>query len=286
MLYLVNVLNYLKSFSFKSKMKDEKLMFIVLTIYDRHLRVVHEVPMKHKDNRFIFVLAFLLLGVVLSVQFRSTLKLNKLNASSGYEVEQLNAMITEEKKAGEQLKASVKKNEKLWDDSLKASIHSSNNSYLKNLLDEHEAVKLKTGFTDVMGPGIIIKLDDALARKNQDLSTLIIHDSDIKKLLSELKNAGAQAISINGERIISTSEPICAGPTILINKNRYPVPYTIMAIGNADNLYKKVDESDRMAYMRRDGIRVSIEKSKEVVISKYGNDDLNRLVMGMEVIGK
>lgn len=242
--------------------------------------------MKHKDNRFIFVLAFLLLGVVLSVQFRSTLKLNKLNASSGYEVEQLNAMITEEKKAGEQLKASVKKNEKLWDDSLKASIHSSNNSYLKNLLDEHEAVKLKTGFTDVMGPGIIIKLDDALARKNQDLSTLIIHDSDIKKLLSELKNAGAQAISINGERIISTSEPICAGPTILINKNRYPVPYTIMAIGNADNLYKKVDESDRMAYMRRDGIRVSIEKSKEVVISKYDNDDLNRLVMGMEVIGK
>jgi uncharacterized protein YlxW (UPF0749 family) len=244
--------------------------------------------MEQNKNRFIFVLAFLLLGLVVSVQFRSTLNLNKQKAASGFEVEQLNAMINEEKKTGEALKESIKKNEKLWDDSLKASIQSSDNSYMKRLLEELDAVKLKAGYTDVKGPGIILKLDDALVRKNmnQDLSTLIIHDSDIKKLLSEIKNAGAQAISINGERIISTSETICAGPTILINNNKYPVPYTIKVIGNPDILYKKVDESDRMAYMRRDGIRVSIEKSKEIEINKYGNDDLNRLVWGMEVIRK
>lgn len=244
--------------------------------------------MEYKGNRFIFILAFLLLGLVISVQFRSTLNANKQNAASVLEVEQLNAMIADEKKVGEELKASIKKNEKLWDDRLKASVQSSDNSYAKNLLDELDVIKLKAGFTDVKGPGIIIKLDDGQVRKymGQDLSTLIIHDSDIKRLISDLKNAGAQAISINGERIISTSEPICAGPTILINKNKYPVPYTITAIGNADNLYKKIDQSDRMAYMRRDGIRVSIEKSKEIVINKYGNDDLDRLIAGMEVIGK
>lgn len=242
--------------------------------------------MEQKGNKFILIIIFMLLGTVLAVQFRSTVFANKQKTESGYKIDQLKAMLDEEKKVGEALKASIQKNERNWDNSLKNVIFSSENVQLKKLYDELDDAKLKAGLTDVRGPGIIIKLDDAPARINQDISQLIIHDADIKKILNEIKSAGAQAISINEERIISTSEPVCAGPTILINRNRYPVPYTIKVIGNADTLYKKIDESDRIGLMRRDGIRISIEKSKEIVINRYGNDDIDRLVSGVEVIGK
>ena len=67
-------------------------------------------------------------------------------------------------------------------------------------------------------------------------SWFIIHDYDIRTILNELKTAGAQAIAINGERVVPMSEQICVGPTIIINDNRYPVPYIIEAIGEPDGL--------------------------------------------------
>lgn len=242
--------------------------------------------MDSKNYKVVLLLIFMLLGVALAFQFKSTLSSNKQKLSLTYETNQLKTLLEEEKKHGEQLKAAIKSEEKIWEDNLKSTVISSDNTYLKTLLSDLETARLKAGLTDVKGPGIILKLDDALAKKNYDLTLLLIHDSDIKKLLNEMRLAGAQAISINDERIVSTSEPICAGPTILINKNKYPVPYTIKAIGNPDALYKAVDESQRMTYMRRDGIRVNLEKSKEIIIYKYGNNDIEKLRDNLEVLKK
>ncbi len=235
------------------------------------------------SSKFVLFLAFLLLGTIVAVQFRSTLYRNRQDTSTSYNVEQLKTMLNEEKEAVNKLKTTIAENEKVRDDYLKTAVNNANNDFLKwqhKYLDE---VKLKAGLSDIKGPGITIKLDDAPARKNYPTSFLIIHDADIKKIVNELKKAGAQAISINTERLLATSEQVCAGPTILINKNRYPVPYTIKAVGNADSLYKKVDESERIMLMRRDGIRISIEKSKEIQIPKYGQE-LDKLVEGLEAV--
>lgn len=235
------------------------------------------------SSKFVLFLAFLLLGTIVAVQFRSTLYRNRQNTSTSYNVEQLKTMLNEEREAVNKLKTTIAENEKVRDDYLKTAVNNANNDFLKwqhKYLDE---VKLKAGLSDIKGPGITIKLDDAPARKNYPTSFLIIHDADIKKIVNELKKAGAQAISINTERLLATSEQVCAGPTILINKNRYPVPYTIKAVGNADSLYKKVDESERIMLMRRDGIRISIEKSKEIQIPKYGQE-LDKLVEGLEAV--
>lgn len=239
------------------------------------------------SSKFVLFLAFLLLGTIVAVQFRSTLYRNRQNTSTSYNVEQLKAMLNDEKEAINNLKAAIAENEKVRDNYLKMAVNNADNDFLKwqhKYLDE---VKLKAGLTNVKGPGITIKLDDAPARVDNIFKTsfLIIHDIDIKLIVNELKMAGAQAISINDERLLATSEQVCAGPTIMINKARYPVPYVIKAIGNADTLYKKMDESDRIMRMRRDGIRISMEKSKDIQISKY-RQELKKLVEGLEAAEK
>ena len=99
--------------------------------------------------------------------------------------------------------------------------------------------------------------------------------------------AGAQAIAINGERVVPMSEQICAGPTIIMNGNRYPVPYVIEAIGDPDALYEAISYSYKVAELREFNILVDIKKSNKIRISKFsGADKLDRYISGLEVVSK
>lgn len=81
------------------------------------------------------------------------------------------------------------------------------------------------GYTKLRGEGIVVTLED------NDFRT--IERWDLLQLVNELKLAGAEAISINDERVISTTEIATVGSQfILINGNRIPAPFTVKAIGN------------------------------------------------------
>jgi uncharacterized protein YlxW (UPF0749 family) len=83
------------------------------------------------------------------------------------------------------------------------------------------------------------------------------------------------------------SELVCAGPTILINRNRYVVPFVINVIGDPKLLYGAVDGSQRIALMRQDKIRVQIEQSDEIMVPKFRDIDHNDLlnsITGLEVV--
>ena len=147
---------------------------------------------------------------------------------------------------------------------------------------------MHTGLVGVEGAGITITLDDAPVREpGMPPSWFIIHDYDIRTILNELKTAGAQAIAINGERVVPMSEQICAGPTIIINDNRYPVPYIIEAIGEPDGLYEAMSTSNKVAELKEFNILVDIKKSDKIRISKFsGADKLDRYISGLEVVEK
>ena len=240
--------------------------------------------MMQKNNRYTFMAVFIILGIILGVQFRSTLAANRQKSSLTMRIEQLMVQINEQIELENKLKAEIEENTVQREGYLKNLVGQGNGH---NLLDEWEYVKLKTGLSDVTGPGVVIKLDDAVARKGADPRMLIIHDRDIREILNELKKAGAQAISINGERIVAMSEQVCAGPTILINRNRYPVPYVINAIGDPDLLYDSLIRSERIALMIDDKIQIDIKKSKDVLVPKFSNiDKLDKLISGMEAAKK
>lgn len=58
----------------------------------------------------------------------------------------------------------------------------------------------------------------------------LVHDEDILKVVNELRAAGAEAISINGQRLIANSEIICSGPTIRVNRRPLAPPFVIKAL--------------------------------------------------------
>jgi len=223
------------------------------------------------------------LGVLISLQFRTTLSANRQKTYSELNIEKLKAQLSEEINIENSLKKSIDENEAKKEAYLKMNIESKNDEYLKQLKKSLDDAKLKAGLTDVKGSGVVVKLDDAPARTaNLDPWDIIIHDIDVVKVLNKLKAAGAQAISINGERIISTSEQICAGPTIRINKNRYAVPYEIKAIGDPNTLYEGISKSEIVAILQEFKIRVEITKSDNIIIPKF-KGNLDNLVSALEV---
>ncbi len=99
----------------------------------------------------------------------------------------------------------------------------------------HKARK-EAGLIPLEGPGVVIILDDnkagLQAAQNDDPNRYIIHYENILNIISELKLAKAEAISINGQRIVTSSEIRCVGNVILVNTTRLAPPFEIKAIGN------------------------------------------------------
>jgi uncharacterized protein YlxW (UPF0749 family) len=134
-------------------------------------------------------------------------------------------------------------------------------------------VKTLAGLTEVEGPGIEIVLNDSTkeAADGNDPNLLLVHDEDILTVVSELKAAGAEAISINGQRIMFNTEIRCGGPTINVNSVRYAPPYIIRAIGDPNTLYGYMGgpESGYLDLLEYYGLEVSIQQKDKIVIPAY-----------------
>ena len=103
---------------------------------------------------------------------------------------------------------------------------------------EMDELKARAGETELEGKGIIFTLDDSkqAAKAGENKNLYIIHDEDLLRVVNELRSAGAEAISLNGQRLIGSSEIRCVGPTVLVNERRLAAPFVISAIGNPQTL--------------------------------------------------
>lgn len=239
--------------------------------------------MKKNGSQYILFVIFLIFGIVVAVQIKSTINAQNTASSKSISTETLKQEIVEVQKEIDSLKAEIDENLIQRNDIINEYINIQNDEALSS---EWENIRLATGLANVKGAGITVTLDDAADILNDvEVRYQLIHDGDIQVILNELKIAGAQAISVNGERIVPMSEQLCAGPTIRINGNRYPVPYYIEAIGDPDKLYDAMNESTRIAWLRVFNKRVEINKVKELNLSKFsGYDNLDRYLSGLEVV--
>ncbi|MBR3613994.1 MAG: DUF881 domain-containing protein [Clostridia bacterium] len=130
------------------------------------------------------------------------------------------------------------------------------------------------GNTELIGKGIIItvKDGDGTGVNGAWASDYIVHDGDLYEIVNALKNAGAEAISINGQRIVSKSSITCAGNVVLINGEKVGVPYEIKAIGLPSMLYGSVTmPNGYLDWMINDGVSVDVDpvEKETIVIPKY-----------------
>lgn len=148
------------------------------------------------------------------------------------------------------------------------------NAELTSLQEKIVKANKLLGLTEVKGPGVKIKLQDAnvtngLALSTDNLSALILHDIDVRCVINELKSAGAEAISINGQRIVETSAIICVGNVIEVNGQKIGTPFEILAIGLPEQLANLERPGGYLHTLKGYGIQTSLEKTNNITIPKY-----------------
>ena len=137
-----------------------------------------------------------------------------------------------------------------------------NNSELEEAENQIKQGNKLNGLTDVTGPGVIITLSDSKADASSvmDSSSLIVHDLDVLSVINELKNAGAEAISINDQRIIPTTAIVCGGNIININGEKIGAPFVIKAIGLPETLANLARPEGYLSILKEYQIGVELKK--------------------------
>ena len=158
-------------------------------------------------------------------------------------------------------------------DSLREQVSSTDENYggLSTKLNNYNSL---LGNKELIGKGVIItvKDGDGSGLNGSWANDYVVHDGDLYELVNALKNAGAEAISINDQRIVSKTAITCAGNVVLINGEKVGVPYVIKAIGLPSKLYGAVKmPGGYMELMINDGVNVSVEQIEKetIVIPKY-----------------
>jgi uncharacterized protein YlxW (UPF0749 family) len=118
-----------------------------------------------------------------------------------------------------------------------------------------EEYRQAAGFSALRGPGLTVTLNDALRSDGARPpgagdDDLLVHQQDLQAVVNALWAGGAEAMSIMGERIISTSAVLCVGPVLLLHGRPYSPPYQVTAIGDPAALRAALAESQGVQLYR------------------------------------
>ncbi|MFW6773234.1 DUF881 domain-containing protein [Nocardioides sp. CPCC 205120] len=111
---------------------------------------------------------------------------------------------------------------------------------------EAERLRGPAGLTATSGEGLTVTLSDSPESVREgsglDPNYFVVHQQDIQSVVNALWAGGAEAVTIQGQRIISTTGIKCEGNAILLQGIPYPQPYEISAVGDVDDLRLALDE--------------------------------------------
>lgn len=225
------------------------------------------------NKKIIFItVACFFLGTIMTWQYKSIRENQKISSVDNFRIENLKDELLIQKNLNDDL--SVRNIELELQISQLENAKGDINLLERNLKNELDKARLVAGLSDVKGEGIIIRLD------NTDVG--LVTDTDILNILNELRATDAQAISVNGERIVSVSEVRETTGYIIINGQQMYAPFEIKAIAdpvkleNALNILGGVVENLVELYR----LNCTIEKKDEIYINKvnsyvYKTDYLN-----------
>lgn len=213
-------------------------------------------------TRSMVAILCLIFGILISAQWRSIpqrvtnpiapyVSLKDAKESLYEEQAQLKNEIAE-------LQKSIEENQK----------NSENTSLTKIELVELQTKRAQAGLTKLNGPGIIINLDDSKSSPATEES--IVHAADIRDIFNLLWGSGAEAISINDQRVVANTAVDCIVNTILINNIRISAPFRIESIGDRDNMYQRMTDPNILSdiYQRRSesGLVFDVSKNSDITV--------------------
>ena len=202
------------------------------------------------------------------VQIRTVQNTNS-TVSNNYEENNLRAEVLRYKERYENQYGELAKAEQELEEARQASTQ--NNTDLEQKEQEIQQGNKILGLSEVTGSGVTITLTDSKRdiSSTLDPSSLVVHDIDVLSVINELKNAGAEAISINDQRVVPSTGIICGGNIIDINGEKVGAPFVIKAIGLPEQLAALSRPYGYLDTLESYGIGAELKKSDSITIPKY-----------------
>jgi len=224
---------------------------------------------KNFKAHFLVSMVCFILGMLLVVQFRSAQSSGGAitNLQRAQELTSELQNITEER---DKLKIEVAELRGRIEEYEKSAANVS--GLAEAMQKELDKARMLAGLLPGTGPGVVITMDDSNFPKQsgEDPNLFLIHDEDILKVVNELFAAGAEAVSVNGQRIIANTEIRCVGPTIIINSVRMAPPFIIQAIGDPETLETSLKmRGGIVESLKVFGIQVNIQKQSQIDMPAY-----------------
>ena len=226
--------------------------------------------MKNNESTIFVFIAAIVIGILISLNFNLKKENKYVPLSSKQYQEALNKRNT--------LYSDITKlkqdNKKIKD---KINIYNNDGEKSKKIAEdanrEIDINKILEGLTPVEGDGVklVIKDSSNFDKYMNDFNfTKVLHDHDMMNVVNELKNSGAEAISINNQRVVSNTSIFCSGPFLEINKVNTPGPFYVYVIGDPDLIIESLNETE--SYIKgliNRGLDVTITRQKNIKMAAY-----------------
>ena len=220
--------------------------------------------LKKKEWQWSIAFVCLCLGFLLAVQLQTQSALHRTTLPSR-RLEAAMELLSQSEREKKALEMEI--------DSLRTALagQAEARPSLRELAIELQRIRLLSGLTKVTGKGVVVTLSDSdrPARPGEDQEVFLIHDEDLLKTVNELRAAGAEAIAINGQRVVGNTAIRCVGPTILVNTNRIAPPFIIEAIGDQKDLMQVNMRGGVLDLLRAWGIKAEIAASDLLDLPAY-----------------
>ena len=152
------------------------------------------------------------------------------------------------------------------------------------LQEEVRRLEEPAGMGPVSGPGLTVELDDApfdeYTDPTVDENFLVVHQQDIQAVVNAMWAGGAEAMTIQGQRVISTTGIKCVGNTVVLHGIPYSPPYVITAVGDPSTMLAEIGASpyidNYLDYVERHRLGWDVLVHDEVELPAYsGTPDLD-----------
>lgn len=139
-------------------------------------------------------------------------------------------------------------------------------------------LRMAAGLVPVRGPAVTVSLDDSPRRAgrpnlSEDPNDLVVHQQDLQAVVNALWAGGAEAMTLMGQRIVSTSAVRCVGNTVILHGRVYSPPFVVTAIGPPRSMRDSlaVDEGVRyfQTFVDRFGLGYTVSQERSVELPGY-----------------
>jgi len=133
-----------------------------------------------------------------------------------------------------------------------------------------ERLEDPAGLTPRNGPGITVTLSDApedvIAASDQDLNLLVVHQQDIQAVVNTMWQAGATAVTVQGQRVVTTTGIKCEGNAVQLQGVPYSQPYEISAVGDPGLLLEAIHSDEYLQLYREQAAQPDIAVGWELEV--------------------